>query len=55
MKKVDTTSMDKAYYSPSGSMEWFDGEHFYNHNGDRLRDLHEYDQTSEGYTPFGDE
>jgi hypothetical protein len=28
---------------------------YYNHIGNRLRDPSEYDTSSEGYTPFGDE
>jgi hypothetical protein len=45
----------ERYYSPSNSHEQYDGEHFYNANGDQLRDPSEYDPYSEGYTPFGDE
>lgn len=45
----------REYYSPSDSMEWFDGETFYNASGDSLRDCSEFDPHSEGYTPFGDE
>jgi hypothetical protein len=29
--------------------------YYYNFSGDQLRDPIEYDQHSEGYTPFGDE
>jgi hypothetical protein len=47
--------MEKAYYAPSDSMEDFDGEFFYNASGDQLRDPDEYDDNTEGYTPFGDE
>lgn len=43
------------YYEPSASFEWTDGQHFYNHRGTRLRNPEEYNQRSEGYTPFGDE
>ena len=47
----------KAYYSPSDSYEDFDPETgiFYNINRDELRDPMEYDERSEGCTPFGDE
>jgi hypothetical protein len=45
----------REYYEPSGTMEWYDGETFYNKSGDPLRDPKEYDVYSEGYTPFGDE
>jgi hypothetical protein len=47
--------MNKAYYEPSGSYEYFDGMNYYNSNGDQLRDPEEYNHYSEGYTPFGDE
>lgn len=47
----------KSYYSPSGSYENYDPETdtFFNNSGDQLRDPSEYDTSSEGYTPFGDE
>ena len=45
----------KSFYSPSGSNEWFDGNTYYNNSGEELRDPCEYDECSEGYTPFGDE
>jgi len=48
-------SMNLKYYSPSDSMELFDGTYFYNRSGVQLRDPSEYDTSSEGYTPFGDE
>ena len=47
--------MDLAYYSPSDSMEYYDGENYYNASGDQLRDPEEFDPHSEGYTPWGDE
>lgn len=50
-----TSEMEREWYSPSESLEFFDGEHFYNRAGDRLRDPAEFDENSEGYTPFGDE
>ena len=51
----DMGEVDKEYYYPSETMEYFDGDCFYNSNGDTLRDLREYDTHSEGFTPFGDE
>ena len=53
MKTLENLS--RSYYEPSGSMEYFDGENYYNASWDQLRDPSEYDTTSEGYTPFGDE
>ena len=47
--------IEQAYYGPSDSYEFFDGENFYNASGQQLRDPSEYDCSSEGYTPFGDE
>ena len=51
----DMGEVDKEYYYPSDSWEYFDGTYFYNRDGERLRELREYDTHSEGYTPFGDE
>jgi hypothetical protein len=47
--------VDMEYYPPSESMEYFDGQYYYNKSGQQLRDLSQYDTMSEGYTPFGDE
>lgn len=47
--------LDKEYYPPSNSYEYWDGTHFYNLSGQQLRDPNEYNVHSEGYTPFGDE
>lgn len=47
--------LEKEYYPPSDTYEYWDGEYFYNSAGDQLRNPNEYDQYSEGYTPFGDE
>lgn len=44
-----------AWYAPSNNTEYTDGRLWYNCNGDVLRDPSEYDTSSEGYTPFGDE
>jgi hypothetical protein len=56
MKNQDELKeMDQEYYAPSDSLEYFDGEHFYNQSGQRLRSPEEYNTHSEGYTPFGDE
>jgi len=43
------------YYKPSDSLEYFDGGTFYNKSGQQLRDPSEYEQKTEGYTPYGDE
>lgn len=50
-------SLDREFYPPSGSYEFYDRKtgSFYNHSGQALRDVEEYNQYSEGYTPFGDE
>ena len=47
----------REYYDPSGTFELFDPEtgQFYNESMRELRDPEEYDNRSEGYTPFGDE
>ena len=47
--------LEREYYPPSSSYEYWDGTYFYNSSGDQLRDPIEYDVYSEGYTPFGDE
>lgn len=52
---INNGEVYKEYYTPSASMEWFDGENFYNLCGNTLRDVSEFDTSSEGYTPFGDE
>ena len=44
-----------AYYEPSSSKEYTDGENWYNIRGVMLRNPDEYDDDTEGYTPFGDE
>jgi hypothetical protein len=54
-QKIMKTELEMAYYEPSGTYEYFDGEFFYNRAGDTLRDPAEFDVYSEGYTPFGDE
>jgi len=46
---------EMRYYEPSDTYEFFDGEHYYNASGRQLRDPSEYDDDTEGYTPFGDE
>ena len=51
----ELSKLDKEYYPPSESMEYFDGTYFYNSSGAKLRDPEEYNLHSEGYTPFGDE
>ena len=47
----------KQFYPPSETWEDYDTDTgtFYNASGDLLRDPGEYDEHSEGYTPFGDE
>jgi hypothetical protein len=49
--------LERRYYSPSDSYEWYDDEtgQFYNSSFQELRSPEEYDPYSEGYTPFGDE
>lgn len=45
------------YYEPSETFETYDTEteQFYNGYGQELRNPEEYNTSSEGYTPFGDE
>jgi len=38
-----------------GTIAFYDGLNYYSENGEQLRNLKEYDTSSEGYTPFGDE
>ena len=52
---VENGEITREYYSPSDSYEFFDGITYYNSTGEQLRDPSEYDQYSDGYTPFGDE
>ena len=47
--------VEKEYYSPSESYEYFYNGDFYNLSGQQLRSPNDYNQHSEGYTPFGDE
>lgn len=49
--------LEKRYYKPSATFELYDPEYdiWYNSNMDILRDPIEYNEESEGYTPFGDE
>lgn len=54
---MNTENLIEAYYQPSDSIELMNpntGE-FFNKSGDPLRNPEEYNQNSEGYTPFGDE
>jgi len=54
-EEFNPSDMEKEYYPPSDSYEWFDGKYYYNSSGQQLRDPEEYDDSEEGYTPFGDE
>jgi len=54
-ERIDISDLEKEYYSPSDSYEYWDGEYFYNRMGNKLRNPSEYRRDSEGYTPFGDE
>ena len=47
--------IERKYYSPSDSFEYYYKGQFYNSSLDSLRNPAEYDSSSEGYTPFGDE
>ena len=38
-----------------GTIAYYDGKNYFNEFGEVLRDLSQYDTSSEGYTPFGDE
>lgn len=55
-QRIKNGELYEEYYSPSESTEYTDGQgNWFNHFGQELRDPSEYDPTSEGYTPFGDE
>ena len=49
------TQMDLVAYGNTGTYAYYDGKNYYNNFGQLLRDPDEYNQWSEGYTPFGDE
>lgn len=57
MERSELIKLERAYYSPSGSYEYYDSDTqtYYTRSGEELRDPSEYDEYSEGYTPFGDE
>lgn len=60
IEKLEQKILDRLseeYYSPSDSYELYDNltNTYYNFNGDILRDPSEYDYSTEGHTPFGDE
>tara|TARA_R100000687_G_C6438171_1_gene159138 strand:+ start:379 stop:570 length:192 start_codon:yes stop_codon:yes gene_type:complete len=38
-----------------GTWAYFDGENYFNDNGELLKSPCNYDTSTEGYTPFGDE
>lgn len=50
-------NVEPQYYEPSESVELYDSENdeYYSYSSEKLRSPEEYDQTAEGYTPFGDE
>lgn len=55
---VEAKQLRMEYYSPSGSMEWFEEEtgNYYNRSGQLLRNPSEYEPDEDGcHTPFGDE
>ena len=52
---LENGEITREYYGPSDSFEYYDGENFYNENGQILRNPSEYNVYSEGFTPFGDE
>ena len=54
--ELDNPNLIKTNY-PCGTTALWNPETdvYYNTSGSRLRDPREYDRTSEGYTPFGDE
>jgi len=47
--------MELVEYGDTGTTALYDGTHYYNEQGQLLRNPDEYNQYSEGYTPFGDE
>lgn len=46
-------SYDNSY--PGGAYWSSDDSCHYNRNGEQLRDISQYDDSEDGYTPFGDE
>jgi hypothetical protein len=55
--EFNVENLERTYYEPSGSYEYYDvkTDTYYNQLGQELRSPEEYDTSSEGYTPFGDE
>jgi len=47
--------IEKEFYPPSDTYEYFHDGYFYNLSGQQLRDPEDFNPRSEGYTPFGDE
>ncbi len=47
----------ESYYEPTGTYEIFDTDTqtYENQFGQQLRNPEQYNSSSEGYTPFGDE
>lgn len=54
---MEKTNLILEYYYPSDSYELYDPKtgQFYNQSGQELREPQDYDESMEGYTPFGDE
>ena len=51
----DVKEMELVKYGNTGTTAYCDSKHYYNEYGQELRNSDEYNQHSEGYTPFGDE
>ena len=54
--KIEDNTFEEVYYA-AYTTAFYDEENdiYYNRSGQRLRNPKEYDNNSEGYTPFGDE
>ena len=43
LEKVESEEMWLTYYPPSDSMVYTDSENYYNHDGQKLRDIDDYE------------
>jgi len=53
LKNAGEIIWDSSY--PGGAWYYAKWDEWYNNSGQQLRHAEEYNQFSEGYTPFGDE
>lgn len=54
-QRIENGSLERDHNYPGGA--WYDpsADEYFNSFGQQLRPIEEYDEHSEGYTPFGDE